>query len=136
MKIAHINMTRNGSTGRIMLQIADTVRQAGHEAKTYAPMIFSRVKKQPPLMQPGHYTWGTLAESAIHYYAGSFLGINGMLSRSGTKRLLQDLDSFQPDVIHLHNLHNFCVNLPMLFRYIKRNRIKVVSEPVCSFTTA
>ena len=126
MKIAHINMTHNGSTGRIMLQIADTVRQAGHEAKTYAPMIFSRVKKQPPLMQPGHYTWGTLAESAIHYYAGSFLGINGMLSRSGTKRLLQDLDSFQPDVIHLHNLHNFCVNLPMLFRYIKRNRIKVV----------
>lgn len=126
MKIAHINMTHSGSTGRIMLQIAETVRKAGHEARTYAPIAFSRLRKQTPLSAPGHYTWGTTAQSAVHYYAGSFWGLNGLLSYRGTRALLRELDHFQPDVLHLHNLHNFCINLPMLFNYIKKNNIKVV----------
>ncbi len=126
MKIAQINMTHRGSTGRIMLQIADTARKKGHEAKTYAPILFSRFGKQTPLSAPDHFTWGTVAESAFHYYAGSVLGRNGCFSRRGTKKLLQQLDRFQPDVIHLHNLHNFCINLPMLFRYVKEKKIRVV----------
>lgn len=126
MKIALINMTHTGSTGRIMMQIADTARLAGHEVRTYSPIVFSRVRKQPTLSIPDHYTWGTITQSAFHYYAGSFFGLNGMLSRGGTRELLRELELFQPDLIHLHNLHNFSINLPMLFGYIKKNDIRVV----------
>jgi glycosyltransferase involved in cell wall biosynthesis len=126
MRIAQINMTYKGSTGKIMLQIADVARNAGHEAHTYAPMVFSRVEKQQPLQAQNHFTWGTEFENALHYYAGVVLGQNGRFSHIGTRQLIKELRSFQPEVIHLHNLHGFCVNLPMLFRYIKKEKIKVI----------
>ncbi len=126
MKIALINMTHKGSTGKIMLQIAESVRKSGDEARTYSPILFSRSGKQAPFVSDNHFSWGTFAEGAFHYYAGSFFGLNGMLSRNGTKKLLDDLERFGPDVIHLHNLHGFCINLPMLFSYIKEKRKKVV----------
>lgn len=126
MRIALLNMTQVGSTGKIMLQIADLVRREGYEAKTYSPVIYSRHSKTLSPSLPDHYTWGTRLESAVHYYLGSFLGQNGRLSRRGTKQLLKDLDAFRPDIIHLNNLHSFCINLPMLFRYIKKHKIKVI----------
>jgi len=126
MKIAQLNMTYRGSTGKIMLQIADTARNEGYEVNTYSPIVFSRSEKVTPLVAPHHYTWGTQIESKFHYYAGSLLGRNGYFSRRGTGRLIRELKQFQPDVIHLHNLHSFCINLPMLFRYIKKNKIRVV----------
>ncbi len=126
MKIAQINMIHEGSTGKIMLQIADVARGKGHDVKTYSSIIFSRHKKQIPLLNSDHYTWGTFFENAFHYYAGSILGQNGRFSRRGTKKLLKELDKFHPDVIHLHNLHFFCVNIPILFNYIKKHKIKVI----------
>lgn len=126
MKIAQINMTHMGSTGRIMLQLADTAQKAGHEVKTFSPVNYSRGRKQAPLIAPNHFTWGTSVESAIHWYVGSLFGLNGRLSRKGTKKLLKRLELFKPDVLHLHNLHYFCINLPLLFDYIKKNRIRVV----------
>ena len=126
MKIAQLNMTYRGSTGKIMLQIADTARNEGYEVNTYSPIVFSRSEKVTPLVAPHHYTWGTQMESMFHYYAGSLIGRNGYFSVGGTRRLIRELKQFQPDVIHLHNLHSFCVNLPMLFHYIKKNKIYVV----------
>lgn len=126
MKIAQINMTHNGSTGKIMFQIAEHARANGHSVKTFSPIVFSRfhVQKFDPI--PEHFFWGSRIEAALHYYIGSLSGNNGRLSFHGTKVLLNQLDEFQPDIIHLHNLHYFCINLPTLFRYIKKNRIRVV----------
>lgn len=126
MKIAIINMTHKGSTGKIMLQIADVARNKGHEAKTYSPMLFSRIKKQMPLVAENHYTWGNKLENAFHYYMGTLLGLNGCFTYRGTKHLIKELERYQPDVIHLHNLHNFTVNLPVLFNYIKKSGAKVI----------
>ena len=126
MKIAIINMTHKGSTGKIMLQIADVARNMGHEAKTYSPMLFSRIKKQVPLVAENHYTWGNKFESAFHYYVGTLLGLNGFFSLWGTNQLIKNIKKFQPDIVHLHNLHNFNVNLPLLFHYLKKSNVKVV----------
>jgi len=54
------------------------------------------------------------------------LGCNGIFSRRGTKQLINDLEKFKPDIVHLHNLHMFCINLPMLFSYIKEKNVKVI----------
>jgi len=40
MKIAQINMILYGSTGKIMLQIAETARKHGHEVRTYSTIPF------------------------------------------------------------------------------------------------
>ena len=126
MKIAEINILPNGSTGKIMLQIADTARTAGYEVKTYSPVRFLRGKKTIIPYIPEHLSWGSRAEAAFHYYVGTLLGRNGMYSQKGTRQLVDDMKSFSPDIIHLHNLHMYCINMPMLFDYIKENKIKVV----------
>lgn len=126
MKIAEINMTHNGSTGKIMLQIAEVAREKGDAVKTYSPVRFARGKK---VIMPNigeHLFWGSRAEACFHYYVGALFGKNGMYSHSGTRQIIKDLEIFKPDIIHLHNIHAFCINLPMLFNYIKKNRIKVI----------
>ena len=52
--------------------------------------------------------------------------MTGCFSALATKKLLKRLDAFQPDVIHLHNLHGWFVRLPSLFAYIKERNIPVV----------
>ena len=126
MKIAEINMLTNGSTGKIMFQIAETARASGNTVQTYSPVPFVRGKKNHLETIQGHFWWGSRTESMFHYYAGKLLGANGLFSWLGTRSLVQHLKKFSPDVIHLHNLHGFCLNLPMLFDYVKKSGVKVV----------
>ena len=127
MKIAEINMVAVGSTGKIMLQIAECARKKGHVVRTYSTNVFStRYKKLPPLPNENHKYFGSYLENGIHALLGKVLGLNGCFSIFSTFRLIRNLKKFKPDVIHLHNLHAFCINLPMLFRYIKKNNIRTV----------
>lgn len=109
-----------------MLQIAKTARESDHTVKTYAPVPFVRGRKNQLEDIPDHFWWGGRTEAMVHYYAGTLLGMNGMLSYFGTRRLIKHLKRFSPDVVHLHNLHSFCINLPMLFKYLKKSRVKVI----------
>ena len=52
-----------------------------------------------------------------------FKGIGSVIK---TVRFLKQVDRYAPDVIHLHNLHGSYINLPLLFRYIKKHNIPVV----------
>lgn len=126
MKIAQINILPYGSTGRIMLQLAEVSREMGHSVKTFTPVRFLRKSKDNKITISDHSYWGTRLEAAFHYYVGTLLGINGLLSIRGTRQLIAELERFHPDIIHLHNIHMYCINLPMLFRYIKKNSIRVV----------
>lgn len=125
MKIAQINMIPYGSTGKIMLQIAAAARKAGHTVRTYSTIPYDKLEK-PIACPPDHFVWGDMAENRRHYYLGSILGRNGCYSRKGTRQLINDLKAFQPDIVHLHNLHKFCINLPMLFSYLKESGVRVI----------
>lgn len=50
----------------------------------------------------------------------------GFFSRGATRRLVRQLRAFQPDLIHLHNLHGYYLHLPKLFKYLKETDIPVV----------
>lgn len=126
MRIAIMNMVPYGSTGKIMFQIAQVARSGGHEVRTYSTIPYSVRKKNVQSDVPGHTVWGSFQENKIHYILGSTLGRNGCYSKQGTKQLVKKLQEFQPDILHLHNLHSFCIHFPTLFRYIKKNNIHVV----------
>lgn len=126
MRIAEINIAMDGSTGKIMLQIAQIARNDGYEVKTFSPVVFSKVKKNKKVLPKEHTEFGFFFENGVHRCLGTLLGYNGCFSHIGTWLLIKKLKEFQPDIIHLHNLHGFCINLPMIFRYIKRNSIRVV----------
>ena len=126
MKIVHINMTHNGSTGKIMLGIAKCIRESGDEARTFSPRYYVRGRKEEFPDIEGHKYFGYTFENMLHWRLAQFTGLQGYGSVMGTRQLLREIDQIKPDIIHLHNLHNRTVNLPMLFRYIKRNNIKTV----------
>ena len=115
MKIAEINMVHFGSTGKIMLQIAEAARSRGHEAVTFSPIIYNNGNIMFPEI-PGHMYYGTQFENRVHGAVAYHLGGNGCASALATIRLLCALSRFGPDILHLHNLHSACINLPMLFR--------------------
>lgn len=121
MKIAEINMVDYGSTGKIMLQIADKARQAGHEVRT-----FSKKWKKQTAPNACHTYFGTTLENGLHVFLYRLVGYQGLFSYFGTRQLVRELDRFRPNVVHLHNLHDSCLCLPILFHYIKRKNIKVV----------
>lgn len=125
MRIALINMFSDGSTGDIMKQIAVEGRKRGHIIKTYSALQTDQTEENLST-DPEHKVFGYYAENKLHIYMGVATGQNGMFSHMGTRQLINDLKKFKPDIIHLHNLHRFCINLPMLFRYINKNNIKVV----------
>lgn len=126
MRIAQLNMVHYGSTGKIMLQIAETARSSGHEVLTCSTVPFGIGGRLALPEIREHYIWGSFFENGIHYALGSCLGRNGLFSTLGTLRLIRRLKKFKPDVINLHNLHSYCINIPMLFRYIKKNGIRTV----------
>lgn len=125
-KIVEINMLHYGSTGKIMLGIADVARSAGHQVWTFSPKRYSRRGKIDFPLIPGHSYFGSVGENARHILLGKYTGMNGCFSLIGTLRLLRQLDKIKPDIIHLHNLHGFVINLPLLFGYIKKRRIPTV----------
>lgn len=126
MRIAEINMVHNGSTGKIMLQIAEVAREKGNTVNTYSPVRFVKGNNMTFPAIDSHMYWGSRMESCFHYYAGALSGRNGLFSQRGTNQLIKDLDKFKPDIIHLHNLHAFCINLPKLFDYLKKNNVRVI----------
>lgn len=126
MRIAEINMVSNGSTGSIMLNISKLLDEKGEQVRTFSTYAFgTRVKKFPPAPK-NHSYFGSYFENFIHTVLGQLTGINGGFSFFGTLGLISELKKFNPDVIHLHNLHSFCINFSLLMRYIKRNNIPVV----------
>ena len=119
MKIVEINSVCRGSTGSIMLNIAKTARASGNEVYTFS----ERKKGAPP---EGHCYFGSFGENMLHRFFAVFSGISGTGSVIGTWRLLHKIREIDPDVLHLHNLHGWYINLPMLFKFIKKHRIKTV----------
>ncbi len=126
MKVAQINMTPVGSTGKIMRQIAITARETGIEAHSFTTEIFSVHERAPRLDEENLHYFGSFFENMLHSYLGKLLGLTGYFSYFGTLGLIRELKKISPDIVHLHNLHNFCINLPLLFRYLKKSDVKVI----------
>jgi glycosyltransferase involved in cell wall biosynthesis len=52
-------------------------------------------------------------------------GRPGFHSRAATKRLIAKLDKIEPDVVHLHVLTGYYINIEMLFKWLAAHRCKV-----------
>ena len=123
MKIVAINITDSASTGRIMCEIQNLSLRKGTEYYTYS--LKPRYKKSRKETKYNKY-FSSFSEYAIHYFQSKYTGLFGFGSVIGTTFLVKHLKKIKPDIIHLHNLHNAYINLPILFNYINNNEIHVV----------
>ena len=122
MRMAEINSCNFGSTGNIMLEIAEVAEKCGHTAAVCYPKSRVNAKKQ----KETDILIGSRLSRNLHLKLAEITGLNGCFSYFSTLDFLRKLNKFKPDIIHLHNLHNCYVNLPLLFGYIKKHNIKTV----------
>ena len=119
--IVAINSGNVGSTGRIMMGISKLARSRGY--KTYQAYPKSR-----NLLPAGEndIIISSVPVKFMSTRMARYTGLNGCYAWFSTQIFLRKLDKIRPDIIHLHNLHDSYINLPMLFHYIKKNKIKVI----------
>ena len=122
MNIIEINSCNYGSTGNIMLQIAEVAKESGDRVVTCIPKSRDNLKKKTGACI---YIGGRISRN-IHLMASKISGLNGCFSILPTVLFLRKIRKINPSIVHLHNLHNCYINLPLLFRYLKKNDIKVI----------
>ena len=120
-KIVAINTVNYGSTGNMMLNLAEQSRKSGFECYTFCQDGHAQLKGIA-----GNEFIGDWKEKRLSDALNTLIGSQGSLNKCGTKRFLKRLDELQPDLIHLHNLHSNFINLDMLFSYLKTKDIPVV----------
>lgn len=122
MIVFEINSVPYGSTGRIMLQIADMVKSVGGTAYTSASFTKSRGEQFPDT----YYRIGGAIGKTEHIILAKLTGRHGYYSHFATYKLIKKIKQVKPDVIHLHNIHGWYLNWKMLFDYLKKANIPVI----------
>lgn len=119
MKIVQINTFPYKATGSVMISIHKILLQKGYDSY----VVWGRGRNSENNREI------TIIDNLGVKFHGVYTRITdktGFASWRATKQLINELERIQPDIIHLHNLHGYYINLKMLFSYIKLHQIKVV----------
>ena len=112
MKILQINCIANScSTGRIAEQIGELAQQEGWESYiAYGQYAYTSSSKLIRIANK--------FDLGIHFIETRLLDRHGLSSRLATKRLIKKVKEINPDIIHLHNIHGYYLNYPILCDYL------------------
>ena len=122
MKILQINSVCGfGSTGRIVTDIADLLMQQGHECR----IAYGR-GTVPDQYQSIAVRIGNDIGVKLHGLRTRLLDQHGFGSKRATKAFLKWVDEYDPDLIHLHNIHGYYIHIGFLFEYLKKSKKPVV----------
>ncbi|MBQ7035227.1 MAG: glycosyltransferase [Clostridia bacterium] len=116
MKVLQINsVCGTGSTGRIATDIADLLLEQGHDCRIAYGRGAVAEKYQPLAVRIG-----SELDNKIHGVQTRLLDQHGFGSKKATRAFLKWVDEYDPDLIHLHNIHGYYINIELLFEYLKR----------------
>lgn len=121
MKVMFINLVVDyGSTGKVVRELADGLKAKGHEVL----IAYGRKQAKNDI---NTFNMSDSIGFYSHLLMTRLFDRHGLHSTSATKKLINKIIQFQPDVIHLHTLHGYYLNYPILMDYLKKNsNIKVV----------
>ena len=120
MKVLQINSVCGvGSTGRIATDLYKVLEEQGHECviaygRGTAPEGIKTIKI------------GTDFDNYMHVAKTRIFDKHGFGSTKATKEFIEKVKAYDPDVIHLHNIHGYYINIEILFNYLKEANKKVI----------
>jgi putative colanic acid biosynthesis glycosyltransferase len=123
MKIVSINSVPYGSTGGIMVEVSKIAEEICN-AENFS--FYGNWKKHPKKIALNSNRFGFLLENIISALFSKYSGYHNIGSVLGTYFLLKKISSIKPDIIHIHNIHLWVINVPLLFSYIKKYNISVI----------
>jgi len=119
--LLQINTTLNsGSTGRIAEQISLMAENKGWNC------YIAHGARYVNSSQIKSIQIGTKFGNIIHAIMGEYFGMHGFGSTLATYRFIRKVKKIRPDIIHLHNLHGYYLNISVLFKYLAKANIPVV----------
>ena len=123
MRILFINCVCGvGSTGRIVTDLMQQAKNHGHTVKVACSTVEPILGVEPEEV--------FVVGSKLDYYAHNILSRitdhEGLFSKLATKKLIKQIRDYDPDVVHLHNLHGHWINYELLFGYLAKEKKKVI----------
>lgn len=113
MKLLQINSTCGfGSTGKIAIDILNTVTQNGGEG------LICYGRGTAPSGVPT-YRIGSETLVKLHGALSRITDRQGFYSTNATRELVRKIKEYDPDIIHLHNVHGYYLDIRVLFDYLK-----------------
>jgi len=69
---------------------------------------------------------GTDWDIKMHGLQTRLFDRHGLCSKSATQAFMKQIEAIKPDVIHLHNIHGYYLNIEVLFNFLRISKIPVV----------
>ncbi len=108
-----------GSVGRLVAGLYDTLTANGYEC-----MVAYGRDTHPEGMNA--YRIGQDLDVYIHGALSRLTDRHGFYSKRATREFINVIEDFAPDIIHLHNVHGYYLNIRVLFEYLKSTDIRVI----------
>ena len=117
-KLVQINVTCNGSTGRIMNQIQEEATKRGWKAYSF----YGRGKS----VNDNCIKIENKIDVLFHVLITRLFDLHSYGSKRATKKMIKKIQEIDPDVIQLHNIHGYYLNMEILFNYLKTCNKKII----------
>lgn len=122
MRVLMINVVCGiRSTGRICTDLATALEAQGHEVK----IAYGR-ENVPEQFQKYAVKIGTDLDVKLHGVRARLLDGAGFGCKATTEKFIKWIKEYDPDAIHLHNIHGYYINIEVLFDYLKICGKKVI----------
>lgn len=120
MKVLQINtVCGTGSTGRIATDIHKILIDEGHES-------YIAYGRDLPKNCNNAIRIGSKVDNYSHALKTRIFDKHGFGSIQATHRFIEKVREIDPDIIHLHNIHGYYINIEVLFNYLKEANKPVV----------
>ena len=128
MRLAVINSVAGyGSTGRLAEMLGNT---EGTESRIYygrksAAADLNGMRREA-LQDDAHFYFGGAGSFAGHMIKTLLFDSHGFESNAKTIEMIAELKAFAPDLVHLHNLHGYYLDVEPLFAYLRESGVPVI----------
>lgn len=123
MKILIVNsVCGSGSTGRLCAALARRLTAEGHEVR----VAYGRASTVPDELKACAMRIGTPGDVLLHGLRARLFDGQGFGSRRATRAFLREAERFDPELLWLHNLHGYYIDIEQLFAWIKARPQMVV----------
>ena len=134
MKVLIINEVCGiGSTGKISAGIAREFLSNGNNVR----IAYGRTANVPSDLKNISYRIGGDFSVRFHALMTRLTDKHGFYSRRATKKFLKFASEYNPDLVWMHNIHGYFINVEMLFDWIKSRpdmQVKWTLHDCWSFT--
>ena len=120
MRVLQINSVCGiGSTGRIATDIHKILIKQGHES-------YIAYGRDLPKNCDNVIKIGSKIDNYTHVAKTRILDKHGFGSKRATIEFINKVKEINPDIIHLHNIHGYYINIEILFNYLKEANKPVI----------